>query len=393
MRNLVFPYCLFFYFMTVALAEKQPAIKSGVDQSLFQEARHSVSIALDWLQKSQTPEGFWTNKEQPALSALALRSFLHADKAGVSILKYDSTIAKGFRYLESCVQKDGGIYIKGYENYNTAIAMIAFLSANNPNYRQIIVNANNYLVGMQMDEKEKGKSDYQFDGGIGYNKDGHSDMNNTTWSLEAIYLAKQQQPKPSQEPEKKDVTQQKEMKDLNWQAAIDFISRCQNLAKTNPASWVSEDSINKGGFLYYPGSTKADPKDVNGKKVLPSYGTMSLAGIMALLFADVPKQDIRIQEAFKWLQKNYTLDENPGLGQQGIYFYYYIMAKSLKIYGVDTLQVKGKESVLWRKKLLERLVSLQKKDGFWQNTNGRWWENDPVLATTYALLAAEIAIP
>jgi squalene-hopene/tetraprenyl-beta-curcumene cyclase len=247
---------------------------------------------------------------------------------------------------------------------------------------------------MQMDAKEPGKIDSLYDGGIGYNKDGHSDMNNTTWSLEALYLAKRQvKAREVTRNDKVDMVMPAEMKDLNWKAAIDFISRCQNLTTTNPQTWVSDDSINKGGFVYYPGNTKADPVSTGDKTILPSYGTMSLAGIMALLFSDIPRSDVRIQEAYKWLQRNYTLEQNPGLGQQGIYFYYYIMAKSLKIYGGDTLIIKGKEKVLWRKKLLERLVSLQKKEGFWVNDNGRWWENDPVLATAYALTAAEISLP
>jgi hypothetical protein len=32
----------------------------------------------------------------------------------------------------------------------------------------------------------------------------------------------------------------------------------------------------------------------------------------------------------------------------------------------------------------------EKFDGFWVNENGRWWENDPVLVTTYSLLSIEI---
>ena len=39
---------------------------------------------------------------------------------------------------------------------------------------------------------------------------------------------------------------------------------------------------------------------------------------------------------------------------------------------------------------MKKLVSLQKFEGFWQNENNRWWENDPVLVTSYSLLALEI---
>ena len=33
----------------------------------------------------------------------------------------------------------------------------------------------------------------------------------------------------------------------------------------------------------------------------------------------------------------------------------------------------------------------KKPDGSWVNDNNRWWENDPVLATSYAMLALEFA--
>ena len=44
---------------------------------------------------------------------------------------------------------------------------------------------------------------------------------------------------------------------------------------------------------------------------------------------------------------------------------------------------------IWRKKLVNRLASLQNEDGSWINENGRWWERDPALVTSYALLALE----
>jgi len=44
----------------------------------------------------------------------------------------------------------------------------------------------------------------------------------------------------------------------------------------------------------------------------------------------------------------------------------------------------------WRYELMNKLVSLQKVDGFRQNDDNRWWENDPVLVTTYSLITLEI---
>ena len=69
------------------------------------------------------------------------------------------------------------------------------------------------------------------------------------------------------------------------------------------------------------------------------------------------------------------------------------MAKALAVYGEEKIPVEGREEkVAWRKELLEKLIELQKGEGYWLNENGRWWESDPVLVTAYAVLAMEIAL-
>ena len=76
-----------------------------------------------------------------------------------------------------------------------------------------------------------------------------------------------------------------------------------------------------------------------------------------------------------------------------MYYNYHTMAKALAVYGEEEIRVKGKEdTVEWRKALIEKLIALQKGDGYWVNEHGRWWENDPVLVTAYSVLAMEIAL-
>ena len=71
------------------------------------------------------------------------------------------------------------------------------------------------------------------------------------------------------------------------------------------------------------------------------------------------------------------------------------MAKSLALYGEETVVDASGKANPWRKQLCGRLVAMQKKeDGSWVNENaGRWWEGNPVLATTYALLSLDAAMP
>ena len=44
----------------------------------------------------------------------------------------------------------------------------------------------------------------------------------------------------------------------------------------------------------------------------------------------------------------------------------------------------------WRQDLALKLIQLQQTDGSWVNDNARWWEKEPVLVTSYALLSLEM---
>ena len=174
-------------------------------------------------------------------------------------------------------------------------------------------------------------------------------------------------------------------------AVIKFLERSQNLPSHNDQSWASDDPQNKGGFVYFPGNSKAgEAKLPSGKTVVRSYGSMSYAGLLSYIYADMDRDDPRVKGVFDWLQSFYTLEENPGMGAEGLYYYYHTMAKALSIYGVDELVLKDGRKVNWRKDLALKFLDLQNADGSWVNTSGRWWERDPVLVTSYAVIAMEI---
>jgi len=122
---------------------------------------------------------------------------------------------------------------------------------------------------------------------------------------------------------------------------------------------------------------------------LRSYGSMSYAGLLSLIYADLEPGDKRLKSVLKWLGNNYTLKENPGLGQQGLYYYYHAMTKSLVAAGIDLLEGSDGTKIDWRKDLGRLLVSNQGKDGSWINENSRWWENDDILVSSYVVLTLE----
>jgi squalene-hopene/tetraprenyl-beta-curcumene cyclase len=124
----------------------------------------------------------------------------------------------------------------------------------------------------------------------------------------------------------------------------------------------------------------------DGKKALRSYGTMSYAGLLSFIYADVKRDDPRVNAALEWLEKNYTLEENPGMGPQGFYYYLHLMTKALIAAGVETLETKDGKTIDWKREVATKLINLQKSDGHWVNETGRWMENDPVLVTSYGVL-------
>jgi squalene-hopene/tetraprenyl-beta-curcumene cyclase len=46
----------------------------------------------------------------------------------------------------------------------------------------------------------------------------------------------------------------------------------------------------------------------------------------------------------------------------------------------------------WAQDLGQRLVSIQRADGSWLNENGKYWEDNPVLVTSRALIALNSAL-
>lgn len=347
------------------------------DLSLKLEVAHAIDKALDWLKKRQNPDGSWSQPDYPALTALVLTSFM-AEPAGTYRASKPEFIQRGYLSLLKNVQPDGGIYGAAgqmpLENYNTAVSVTALVASHDKAYETTIRRARNYLISLQNN------------GGLGYNKTGGTDMSNTVLGLEALYYSRYL----AEDADAKAVPAG--MRELDWKSAIAFIQSCQNLPEYNKQPWVSDDPKNRGGFIYSPDESKAGPEKLeSGRTTLRSYGSISYAGLLSYIYADLAKDDPRVQGVFEWLRGNYSVAENPGMGADGLFYYYCTMAKALSALGVDKLNLKDGSTVDWRRDLALRLISLQDGvDGFWVNGNGRWWEKDPVLTTAYALIALEI---
>jgi squalene-hopene/tetraprenyl-beta-curcumene cyclase len=332
-----------------------------------------VDKAVKYLATAQKDAGNFSASPrggEPGLTALIaaalVRNGLPADNA---------IVAKALKYLETKVQKDGGVYDQGLSNYMTSLAIMAFKETNTGGkYDKVIDAAAKYVKSLQYDEGLTEK-DPKF-GGAGYDKPtakGRPDLSNTHFMVEALLAAGV----PKDDPAIK--------------KALVFIGRSQNLESefnNQPfAAKATED--NKGGFVYNL-ADQDDPKSPKRTAAggLRSEGGMTYAGLKSFLYAGVSKDDPRVKAAVAWVKKHYTVTENPGMGQAGLYYYYHTFAKAMDALGEEMFEDAKKVRHDWRQELFDELKKKQQADGSWVNTKSpAFLENMPELATAFALLA------
>lgn len=354
---------------TVLLVMPETSFAAGPDAA---ELRSSQTQGINFLRTTQADDGSWTAPDAVGISALAATALL---KSGLS--NEDPTVSNALAHLQTFVQEDGGIYHKGsqHRNYETSIALLAFQAANvDGQYDSIALNAVSFLKGLQWDESEGiDQSDTAY-GGAGYGSHERPDMSNTQFMLDAFIAAGLTKDDPA------------------VQKALVFVSRAQNLeTEHNTTPYASK--IEDGGFYYTPaagGETKAGLTPNGG---LRSYASMTYAGLKSMIYAGLTEDDQRVKAATEWIKRFYTLEENPGVGQQGLFYYYHTFAKTLSVLNVDQFEEADGTKHDWRKELTQHLSDVQQPNGSWVNPTDRWYEGNPDLVTAYALLALSYCEP
>ena len=197
---------------------------------------------------------------------------------------------------------------------------MAFHEANKDGkYDRTIKGGQEFLKTMQWDEGEGKGRDSDFYGGAGYGgRNSRPDLSNTAFMIEAL----RDTGLPPDDPA--------------LQKALVFVSRCQNLkGEFNDQPWAGK--VNDGGFIYTAanGGTSVAGKDDDGG--LRSYGGMTYAGLKSMIHAGLTRDDPRVKAAYGYIIKHYSLDENPGLGQVGLYYYYQTFAKAMALIGQPTV--------------------------------------------------------
>ena len=341
----------------------KPRTAAGLTAATRQKLIESLARGGAYLRQNQHPDGTWEN--HPGITAMAATALLR--QTGTTRAQQLAIVGKTLDALAKLAKPDGGVYEKDIPHYITAVSVMAFVDGGRPQDKPLVEKGRRYLVEHLLDEGEGVPPGDKFYGGMGYggtSDGGRADIISLEYGLRAM--------KEADLP----------ANDAAWDKAIKFLQRTQGNSETNDQEWAK--TRNDGGFIYYPGYSQAEG--------LASYGAATYAGILSYSWANVKKTDDRVQAVQKWIRDNYSVDENPGLGQKTVYYYYMVFAKALQAMGDPVIvDAKGRRHN-WREELGRKLLSLQHTEGYWVNTDKAEMQDNKVLVTTFTMMAIEAAL-
>ena len=399
-----------------AAAAAAAALPPGsIDQHHRDMATQTLKRGVDFLVQSQQAEGGWgfvTGKSHPALTAMALKVLMQAGFSADSPI-----VSKGFAAMMTWRQSDGGFYDphEGNENYCTSLVVMTLAAAKRPQDEGMLRDAVKYLRSEQIVAGSKTPSGQEiaegnaFIGGVSYGKHGRPDLSNLGMWMEAMHEAGVGGDDPAMQRALTFLKQVQNVKDDDtnpvFLAEPGFLKQEQAGAAQPKAGAESAAPVDKtvydGGFIYavnckdghFVRESQAGEAETGG---LRSYGSMTYSGFKSMLYANLRPGDKRVQAALDWIRGHWQLDANPNMpesmSRQGLYYYYQVFAKALRVWGESVIVDSQGFGHNWRHELVEHLAKEQQADGSWTNAADRWMESNPVLVTCYACMALQDAL-
>lgn len=246
------------------------------------------------------------------------------------------------------------IELHAYPVYTLATSLLVLGMPRNERHRARIAELRAALAREQRE-----------DGGFGYLNE-PSNLSTTLFAIGALRLAGM----PTDDPV--------------VARAREFIERCQNFG---------EGPFDDGGFFFSPGFTdgnKAGPAgEEDGTTRFHSYGSMTADGLRGLVRTGAARDSPRVLAASRWLKTSFVADHNPGTFEplfeprrDGSYFYYaWSVAHAFTTMGETE----------WAGPLSRELMSRQEQDGSWRNRFTEMHEDDPLVATSFAVASLALA--
>ncbi|HYD01467.1 MAG TPA: prenyltransferase/squalene oxidase repeat-containing protein [Phycisphaerales bacterium] len=386
---------------------------SSLDKETREKGERLAAKAIEYLRKQQdeksggwgvapTVEGKPTPPVFPAFSGLIVNGMLM--QPGIDTK--DPAVAKAIAFMLKWQQPDGAIYDRMLPVYNTSITLSAIATVDTDEARAAIRKGQDFLrrsqwgVSAPAESPDKPTSavgpEHPFYGGWGYGRNSRPDISNLNFVLEALHDTGVSPDDPA------------------IQRALVFLQRVQMMEKGADGKVINDQPYAKGsrqgGFIYATasdGKTAGQGQSQAGmidetlstgetRSMLRAYGSVSYAGFKSYLYAGLKKNDPRVQAVLDFCRHNYTVAENPRAGTDGQYYYYVAFARALRAAQIDTIDAVGADGKSvphnWRADLINQLATMQNADGSFKSVDERWMEDNTVLITAYALLAAQNAL-
>jgi squalene-hopene/tetraprenyl-beta-curcumene cyclase len=344
-------------------AARGPTPAAKLSDETRQKLLESLNKAAAYLKLQQKPNGFWDRN--PGIDGVVATALLR--QTGALQATRLENVGNALDSIAKLAKPDGGIYEKDIPHYITAVSVMALVAGGRPQDKPLIEKGRAYLTAQLWDEGEGVRVTDNEYGGIGYggsSPDRRADIISLEYALRAM--------KEAQLP----------ADDAAWQKAIVFLQRTQNNGEVNRQAWAAND----GGFVYYPGFSYSSEGST------ASYGSATYAGVMSYVWANVKKDDDRVKAVLRWVRDHYTVDENPGMGQRTVYYYYMVFAKALQAVGEPIIVDAKGRSHNWREDLGRKLISLQHREGYWVNTDAAELQDNKVLVTAFTMQAIEAVL-
>jgi squalene-hopene/tetraprenyl-beta-curcumene cyclase len=178
--------------------------------------------------------------------------------------------------------------------------------------------------------------------------------------------------------------------------ALVFVKRCQNFAddarQENPA-------FDDGGFFFIYDDADRNKaglagKEDYGRERFFSYGSATADGLRCLLACGLKRGHPRVRAARRWLEREFRADLHPGQFAEGsefkrpaVYYYYALSAARALRTATGPVLPRSQGKLPWPGLLANELLCRQRNDGSWVNPATFVREDDPVAATSLAMLA------
>jgi hypothetical protein len=330
--------------------------------------RPPLARATDYLWSQQADDGGWHShtygllRSGQALTPFVLGALLEIPEQVQAAPQ--ARVDRALAFIRSHTQPDGALGladpgIPDYPNYATALAVSAICRARRPGWEAQVQPMVAYLRAQQFTEQNGWRPSDPVYGawGMGGGRrtppdTGHVDLSMTRYVLEALRDAGV----PASDP--------------MFEEARMFLERCQNFDAD-------------GGFFFSTTEFDTNKAGHDGKR-FRSYGTTTADGILALLAAGLRPDDPHISAAQRWLFAHHRDTQVPGFTgaayqrwPRGLSFYYSsAAAQAFRALGVNA-----------GSGIAEGLTKTQRPDGSWANPENLVKEDDPLIATGFAVRA------